>query len=62
MNSQSPKSSTLGLNGASVASRSDAVELTSEKLLRGRREVLIRHGADQYRLRLTRMNKLILTK
>jgi len=62
MNSQSPKSSPLGLNSASVVSRPDAVEVTSEKLLRGRREVLIRHGADQYRLRLTRMNKLILTK
>jgi len=62
MNSQSPKSSPLSLNGVSGVSRPDAVELSSEKLLRGRREVLIRHGSDQYRLRLTRMNKLILTK
>ena len=62
MNSQSPKPSPLSLNGASAVSRADAAELSSEKLLRGRREVLIRHGADQYRLRLTRMNKLILTK
>lgn len=34
----------------------------SEDLLQGRRELLIRHGEEQYRLRLTRMNKLILTK
>lgn len=34
----------------------------SEDLLQGRRELLIRHGDEQYRLRVTRMNKLILTK
>ena len=39
-----------------------AVQLSSESLLRGRREVLIRHGTEQYRLSVTRMNKLILTK
>lgn len=61
MNSPSPKSP-LSLNSVATASRTDSSELSSEKLLRGRREVLIRHGADQYRLRLTRMNKLILTK
>lgn len=61
MNSPSPKSP-LSLKSVATASRTDSSELSSEKLLRGRREVLIRHGADQYRLRLTRMNKLILTK
>ena len=34
----------------------------SAALLRGRRELAIRHGADTYRLRLTASNKLILTK
>jgi hemin uptake protein HemP len=28
----------------------------------GRRELLIRHGDDDYRLRITASNKLILTK
>jgi hemin uptake protein HemP len=36
--------------------------LSSEQLLQGRREVLIRHGSEVYRLRLTRQGKLILQK
>lgn len=31
-------------------------------LMSGRRELVIRHGADSYRLRVTASNKLILTK
>ena len=31
-------------------------------LMNGRRELIIRHGADTYRLRVTASNKLILTK
>jgi hemin uptake protein HemP len=34
----------------------------SDDLLRGGREVLIRHGGELYRLRHTRNDKLILTK
>ena len=34
----------------------------SVALLRGRRELIIRHGVDTYRLRITASNKLILTK
>lgn len=34
----------------------------SDDLLRGSREVLIRHGGEVYRLRHTRNDKLILTK
>jgi len=34
----------------------------SVTLMRGRRELIIRHGADTYRLRITASNKLILTK
>lgn len=37
-------------------------ELDSARLLQGRREVLIRHGGECYRLRHTRNDKLILTK
>ncbi|MCF7222560.1 hemin uptake protein HemP [Marilutibacter chinensis] len=36
--------------------------LDSDALLRGTREVLIRHGDEVYRLRHTRNDKLILTK
>lgn len=37
-------------------------ELRSHELLRGSREVVIRHGEQTYRLRHTRNDKLILTK
>lgn len=36
--------------------------LSSERLLNGRREILIRHGDRVYRLRHTSNDKLILTK
>jgi hemin uptake protein HemP len=47
--------------------QSDRLEVTipaveSAALLQGRRELLIRHGVELYRLRLTASNKLILTK
>ncbi|MBL8849719.1 MAG: hemin uptake protein HemP [Planctomycetaceae bacterium] len=34
----------------------------SEDILQGAREVLIQHGAETYRLRLTKAGKLILNK
>lgn len=34
----------------------------SVTLMSGRRELIIRHGAESYRLRVTASNKLILTK
>ena len=36
--------------------------VSSSELLAGRQEVIIQHGQDQYRLRLTSSNKLILIK
>jgi hemin uptake protein HemP len=36
--------------------------LRSEDILQGAREVLIQHGAEIYRLRLTKAGKLILNK
>ncbi len=36
--------------------------VTSDALLAGGRELIIRHGAERYRLMLTGQNKLILTK
>jgi len=42
----------------------DPVALVADSvtLMGGRRELIIRHGADTYRLRVTASNKLILTK
>lgn len=39
-----------------------ALSVDSATLMKGRRELIIRHGADTYRLRITASNKLILTK
>jgi hemin uptake protein HemP len=39
-----------------------APSIESVTLMKGRRELLIRHGAETYRLRITASNKLILTK
>lgn len=36
--------------------------LSSQDLLAGYREVIIEHGTEHYRLRLTNSNKLILVK
>lgn len=47
-----------GLRDASTS----VPELSSEALLAGRREIVIRHGGQIYRLRHTRNDKLILTK
>lgn len=43
-------------------SASHSVQIGSDDLLRGTRELLIRHGGEVYRLRHTRNDKLILTK
>ncbi|HMN35372.1 MAG TPA: hemin uptake protein HemP [Chiayiivirga sp.] len=40
---------------------SDHPVIDSRDLLRGQREILIRHGDREYRLRHTRNDKLILT-
>jgi hemin uptake protein HemP len=36
--------------------------VSSEELLGGRRQLIIQHGGERYRLLVTRSNKLILTK
>jgi hemin uptake protein HemP len=38
------------------------LRLSSSELLRGARELIIQHGDNEYRLRLTQNDKLILTK
>ena len=39
-----------------------SLTISSEALLAGRRQLMIQHGEERYRLLLTRSNKLILTK
>lgn len=46
----------------SRAAKAAAGEVLSSQLLQGRTEVLIRHGEEVYRLKLTRNGKLILHK
>jgi hemin uptake protein HemP len=43
-------------------SKPDMSSVNSSDLLRGRHELLIHHGEEVYRLRLTGRGKLILTK
>ncbi len=45
-----------------AAPRPPAAAVRSEDLFGGTRELIIRHGREEYRLRITRANKLILTK
>ena len=44
------------------ATATDPLTVDRAILMAGRRELLIRHGDDTYRLRLTTTGKLILTK
>ena len=36
--------------------------IPSERLMEGKREIIIEHGPDEYRLRITSSGKLLLTK
>jgi hemin uptake protein HemP len=37
-------------------------KIASDRLMNGRREIIIQHGPEQYRLRITGAGKLLLTK
>ncbi len=45
-----------------ATSPSSLREIDSSSLLKGEKEILIRHGAEIYRLKLTKNDKLILQK
>lgn len=47
---------------AKCANETGRPVISSRELLAGRQEVIIQHGQEQYRLRLTSSNKLILIK
>ena len=55
----------FGISGVEAPLRqrhAGVIEFNSVALLQGRREIVIRHGNELYRLRHTRNDKLILTK
>lgn len=63
MNAASSRPPSTGTSASAGPAEGSAPRVvTSEVLLAGRRELLIQHGAEQYRLRLTASNKLILVK
>jgi hemin uptake protein HemP len=47
---------------ASLSHNLPIATVASDKLLRGRKTLIIQHGEAIYRLQVTRSNKLILTK
>ncbi|WP_243041846.1 hemin uptake protein HemP [Dyella sedimenti] len=52
----------LSLKPAAPAPESSARRISSQSLLQGERELVIQHQGSEYHLRLTRNDKLILTK
>lgn len=60
--SQPPRQARADGNGGEMISDLSVPVVDSTALMCGKRELLIRHGADIYRLRVTASNKLILTK
>jgi len=46
----------------SVATQNTLTEYKSSELFQGKNELIITHAKEQYRLRITRHGKLILTK
>jgi hemin uptake protein HemP len=60
-NQSSPRASQKSTGGVSRIEMVDG-QIDSRELFVAGREIIIRHGKDTYRLRLTSQNKLILTK
>lgn len=44
------------------ADRKFVPKIATTQLMKGQREVIIQHGSEEYRLRITSSGKLILTK
>jgi hemin uptake protein HemP len=59
---QDPVSSPIVANAAASVRPTAAKRIDSHRLLSGGRELVIEHAGQEYRLRLTRNDKLILTK
>jgi hemin uptake protein HemP len=57
MSSQAPQTPAPGIERPRAIPR-----VASERLMAGTREIIIQHGTEEYRLRITGAGKLILTK
>ncbi len=62
MDHDQPPTSKISPNPGETPSEGSPREFDSADLLRGEKEILIRHAGEVYRLRLTRNDKLILQK
>ena len=62
MDHDQPTTSTTASAPNETPSEGSPREFDSADLLRGEKEILIRHAGEVYRLRLTRNDKLILQK
>jgi hemin uptake protein HemP len=52
-------------DGASLPARiarPQPLRISTDRLLAGRREIVLQHGLEEYRLRITSAGKLLLTK
>jgi len=58
----SPAATSAGGDAGVPASAVTVDVIETDDLFRGRRELLIRHAGNLYRLRITQNDKLILTK
>jgi hemin uptake protein HemP len=57
MTALDPNAPAAHSHGARSVSR-----IASDQLMKGQREIIIQHGREEYRLRVTAAGKLILTK
>jgi hemin uptake protein HemP len=57
-----PKTGQKSTSPATASPEAGPRRIDLSTILRGDREVIIAHGADEYRLRLTSNDKLLLTK
>ena len=62
MNDLEPANPMSERSASELAAPSTLREINSSNLLQGEKEVLIHHGGEVYRLRLTKNGKLILQK
>lgn len=57
-----PTSRDMSDRPSPAAGRASPARVSVETILRGRQEIIIEHGDEEYRLRITSNGKLLLTK
>jgi hemin uptake protein HemP len=60
--SDDPRETSQQAEGGESQAAAREIEINSQDLMRGQREIVIRHGTQAYRLSVTRSGKLILRK